>query len=97
MPHSDVPVARLFRAGGNDRLADHLDSELLLESLPAGSLARVARLPDFEHLDFLWGEDAPERVFAGVLQDLRRDAAEWRRWRASGGAAATTAAAAAER
>jgi hypothetical protein len=59
------------RAGGADRLADALDTELLLEQLPGSCLAEHVVLPDLEHLDFIWADDAAERVYTPhVLRHL---------------------------
>ncbi len=88
----DSGALYLLLAGGQDRLADPIDVELLLETLPAGMAtgrqqpgghirnrpcAGVVlyhqRDPDLEHLDYIWAEDARERVFNKVLQLLQND------------------------
>ncbi|KIY93101.1 triacylglycerol lipase [Monoraphidium neglectum] len=64
----DTPLA-LF-TGGEDRLADPADVALLLSRLPRGRIVKWHNDADYEHLDYIWGENAHKRVYAQVLELL---------------------------
>lgn len=69
------PDARMFIfSGGEDRLADPLDMELLLESLPEGVLIGHQYDPDLEHLDYIWGLDAGTRIYSRIITLLKQQA-----------------------
>ena len=57
--------------GGKDRLSDGLDVEYLREELGAGVVVRELHVSQYEHLDFIWGQDAAELVYAEVVEELR--------------------------
>ena len=57
--------------GGKDRLSDGLDMEYLREELGAGVVVRELHVSQYEHLDFIWGQDAAELVYAEVVEELR--------------------------
>ena len=54
-------------------MSDTLDQELLLEALPPGVVTFHQHDADFEHLDFIWGADAAQRVYRRVIQLLRKE------------------------
>lgn len=64
--------------GGQDRLADPVDSETLLAALPVAAVSHHHHEPDYEHLDFIWGINAAERVYHNVLRLLRHTAVKGR-------------------
>ncbi|GFH25244.1 triacylglycerol lipase, partial [Haematococcus lacustris] len=66
------PTMRLaLFTGGQDRLADPLDVEFLIEALPPGVVVARQHDPDLEHLDYIWAQDARPRVYLPLLRLLR--------------------------
>lgn len=63
-------VPLMLLTGGKDKLADSLDVEYLREALPQGVVQKEVHLPDFEHLDFVWGEPAPEKAYRPLIDWL---------------------------
>jgi lysosomal acid lipase/cholesteryl ester hydrolase len=64
-----VPVA-IF-AGAEDKLADPVDVEALVEALGDSVVYRHTEAT-YEHLDFTWGENAADKVYKPVLKLLQR-------------------------
>jgi hypothetical protein len=63
---------RTPRPGGQDRLADPADAALLLTQLDPDWVALRRAQPDYAHLDYLWGINAPRRVYADVVALLKQ-------------------------
>lgn len=63
-----VPVA-LF-TGGQDVVADTVDSELLAAALPDNIIIFKKEEPTYEHLDFTWGMNAHQLIYPYVMQIL---------------------------
>lgn len=58
-----TPIVLLY--GGSDSL---VDINVMQKELPRGTTAKI--IPKYEHLDFLWAQDAPELVFGHVFDAL---------------------------
>lgn len=67
---SHAPSIAHLSTGGQDRMSNTIDVELLLEQLPAGVVFYHQNDPDLEHLDYIWGLDMKERVYGKVLELL---------------------------
>ncbi|XP_044155603.1 lysosomal acid lipase/cholesteryl ester hydrolase-like [Bufo gargarizans] len=65
-----VPTA--LWSGGNDFLADPLDVKLLIRKIK--NLVYQEEIPKWEHLDFIWGIDAPQKLYTHILNFLKRHA-----------------------
>jgi len=55
-------------AGGNDVLADPTDVAQILEQLPSKLVTYYESIPQYSHLDFVWGLDAHKLVYAKILE-----------------------------
>lgn len=65
---TDVPIA-IF-SGIQDILADPVDVEALVESLPPGALVYFQSELSFEHIDFTWGLSSAEKIYPAVVRLL---------------------------
>ncbi|NXG51523.1 LIPM Lipase, partial [Psilopogon haemacephalus] len=62
----EMPVPTVVWAGGQDWVADLKDIHLLLPSI--AHLVTYSDIPDWNHWDFIWGLDAPRRLYSSILE-----------------------------
>ncbi|XP_078580642.1 gastric triacylglycerol lipase-like [Branchiostoma floridae x Branchiostoma japonicum] len=66
----NVTLPVVIFSGGHDTLADPTDVAILEGELPNIAYKKV--LPEWEHLDFIWGLDAAPRCYADIVQIIKQ-------------------------
>ncbi|NXG66835.1 LIPM Lipase, partial [Hemiprocne comata] len=62
----EIPVPTAVWSGGQDWVADWRDVRLLLPRI--AHLVTYSHIPDWNHWDFIWGMDAPGRLYSSILE-----------------------------
>ncbi|NXX22960.1 LIPM Lipase, partial [Podargus strigoides] len=62
----ETPVPTAVWSGGEDWVADWMDVCLLLPRI--AHLITYGHMPDWNHWDFIWGLDAPRRLYSSILE-----------------------------
>ncbi|NXF38608.1 LIPM Lipase, partial [Nyctibius bracteatus] len=62
----EMPVPTAVWSGGEDWAADWRDIRLLLPRI--AHLVTYGYIPDWNHWDFVWGLDAPRRLYSSILE-----------------------------
>lgn len=71
---SNFQIPTVLYYAGNDWLADLVDVKHLIDSLERSSIIESANfIPEWMHLDFIWGINAPNEVYYGLIKDALAD------------------------
>jgi len=73
---NQVQVPTYLFSGSNDWLADPIDVQQLLGTLPTSTIVGHVELSEFNHLDFIWGMRAAAEVYQPMIKMMQADNAK---------------------
>ena len=71
-PSVSLRLLLSFTPGGEDRLADPSDVADLRAALPHGVLVSEVHVGRYEHMDFIWGQDAASTLYGQLAMEMMK-------------------------
>ncbi|XP_042311950.1 lysosomal acid lipase/cholesteryl ester hydrolase-like [Sceloporus undulatus] len=66
----DIKIPVAIWTGGHDFFVDSRDAAMLTSRIH--NLIYEKHIPEWEHQDFIWGLDAPKRIYADIIQTMKK-------------------------
>ncbi|KAL8187087.1 UNVERIFIED_CONTAM: hypothetical protein K2H54_032778 [Gekko kuhli] len=67
----DIKIPIELWTGGNDLFVHSKDAALLHSKI--SNIVDEHHIPEWQHLDFIWGLDATERMYMKIIEKMKRD------------------------
>jgi pimeloyl-ACP methyl ester carboxylesterase len=71
-PIRPMTVPTAIFSGGEDWLADPTDADYIYSQVESETLVFRKSVPDYDHMDFVWGITANKIIYADLLDQLRK-------------------------
>nr|CAD2180543.1 unnamed protein product [Meloidogyne enterolobii] len=69
---ADIPIYLYYSEA--DWLATKKDvEETILQQIPQENIKLANELPNFNHLDFIWGQDAAEEIYGKIIKEISEE------------------------